>query len=98
MDATPTETLTETAIHTDIAGPIREWLRDNVAGQMALPDDLPLMEQGILTSLQTVNLVLFLEERFGITIEEDEFVEENFASIAAISALVATKLPAGAGA
>lgn len=78
----------------DVAGAIREWLRDNVAGQMELGDDLPLIERGILTSLQTVNLVLFLEERFGITVEEDEFVEENFASISAMVALVRAKLGA----
>jgi len=70
---------------------IREWLRKNVTGDRHMMDDHPLIESGLLTSLQTVGLVVMLEERFGIVIEDDEFDEDNFGSIAAISSLVASK-------
>ena len=75
----------------DVAPEIREWLKQNVTGGREVADDEPLIENGVLTSLQTVELVMFLEERFGIVIEDEEFDEENFGSIEAISDLVASK-------
>ena len=70
---------------------IRGWLQENVTGSREVPDDYPLIENGVLTSLQTVELVMFMEDRFGITIEDEEFSEENFGSIRAIAELVASK-------
>ena len=75
----------------DVAPEIREWLKQNVTGGREVADDEPLIENGVLTSLQTVELVMFLEERFGIVIEDEEVDEENFGSIEAISELVASK-------
>ena len=70
---------------------IRGWLQENVTGSREVPDDYPLIENGVLTSLQTVELVMFLEERFGIMVEDEELDEENFGSINAIADLVANK-------
>jgi len=75
----------------DVAPEIREWLKQNVTGGREVADDELLIENGVLTSLQTVELVMFLEERFGIVVEDEEFDEENFGSIEAISELVASK-------
>jgi methoxymalonate biosynthesis acyl carrier protein len=73
------------------AAEIKGWLRDNVTGGREVPPDEPLIENGVLTSLQTVELVTFLEERFDILVEDEEFDEENFGSVEAIAALVASK-------
>jgi methoxymalonate biosynthesis acyl carrier protein len=70
---------------------IRGWLQENVTGSEDIPDDEPLIEKGYLTSLQTVDLVMFMEDRFGITVEDEELNEENFGSIRAIAELVASK-------
>jgi acyl carrier protein len=70
---------------------IRGWLRENVTGSREVPDDYPLIENGVLTSLQTVELVMFMEDRFGVVIEDEELNEENFESIRAIAGLVASK-------
>ena len=71
---------------------IRGWLRDNVTGGRDIPEDEPIIENGVLTSLQTVELVMFLEDRFGIMVEDEELDEENFGSVNAIAGLVAGKL------
>ncbi|MBA2442029.1 MAG: acyl carrier protein, partial [Rubrobacter sp.] len=42
-------------------------------------------------SLQTVELVMFLEERFGISVEDEELDEENFGTVGSIASLVASK-------
>ena len=73
------------------AAEIQGWLRDNVTGGREVRPDEPLIENGVLTSLQTVELVTFLEERFDIIVEDEEFDEENFGSVEAIASLVASK-------
>ena len=73
------------------AAEIQGWLRENVTGGRDVPDDELLIENGVLTSLQTVELVTFLEERFDIIVEDEEFDEENFGSVEAIASLVASK-------
>ena len=50
---------------------IRKWLRENVTGGRDVSDAEPLIENGVLTSLQTVELVMFMEDRFGIMIEDE---------------------------
>ncbi len=77
---------TETA-----AAAIREWLQENVTGNREISDDEPLIENGVLTSLQTVELVMFMEDRFGIVVEDDELDEENFGSVRSIASLVESK-------
>ena len=71
---------------------IRGWLRDNVTGGRDIPEDESIIENGVLTSLQTVELVMFLEDRFGIMVEDEELDEENFGSVNAIARLVAGKI------
>jgi methoxymalonate biosynthesis acyl carrier protein len=73
------------------AAEIQGWLRENVTGGREVSPDEPLIENGVLTSLQTVELVTFLEERFEIIVEDEEFDEENFGSVEAIAGLVASK-------
>lgn len=75
----------------NVVAEIRGWLQENVTGSREVPDDYPLIENGVLTSLQTVELVMFLEDRFGIVVEDEELDEENFGSINAIADLVANK-------
>jgi methoxymalonate biosynthesis acyl carrier protein len=74
-----------------VAGTVRGWLREHVSGDREVRNDEELISTGLLTSLQTVELVLFLDEHFGIDISDDEFVEENFNTVEAISHLVMSK-------
>jgi acyl carrier protein len=80
------------AISTEsVAAEIQGWLKVNVTGGREVSPDEQLIENGVLTSLQTVELVTFLEERFDIIVEDEEFDEENFGSVEAIAGLVASK-------
>ena len=75
----------------DARSAIRGWLQDNVTGGRDVPDDEPLIDNGVMTSLQTVELVVFLEDAFDIVVEDEEFDEENFGSVDAIATLVESK-------
>ncbi|ACZ39955.1 acyl carrier protein [Sphaerobacter thermophilus] len=74
-----------------VKGPIREWLMANATGGRPVSDDQPLIRDGLLTSLMVVELVMFLEQQFGVVIDDMDVSEENFASIQAIAELVDRK-------
>jgi acyl carrier protein len=56
-----------------------------------LRDDTPLRTSGILDSMATLNLVTFVEETFGITLEAHETGIDHFDRIADIARLVEQK-------
>jgi len=70
---------------------IRGWLQENVTGGRDVTNDEPLIDNGVMTSLQTVELVVFLEDTFGIVVEDEEFDEDNFGSVDSIATLVQSK-------
>ena len=47
-------------------------------------EEQSLMEQGIIDSTGVLELIAFLEERYGITVEDRELLPENLDSIVAI--------------
>ena len=51
----------------------------------------PLITGGILDSIATMKLVLFLEERYGVTLEAHETDPEHLDTIADVARLVAAK-------
>lgn len=57
------------------------------------PDDA-LIEDGILTSLQTVELVMFIEEKYEIEIDPEMVNEENFRTLATVAGIVEDELGA----
>ncbi len=54
----------------------------------ALSESTPLVTGGILDSLASLKLVLFLEETYGITFEAHDLDAEHLDTIAAIANLV----------
>jgi acyl carrier protein len=80
------------AVDTDsTVNEIRAWLKQNVTGGGDLPDDYPLIDKGVLTSLQTVELLMFMEDEYGVTVEDDELNEDNFATVRDIADLISSK-------
>lgn len=51
----------------------------------------PLLEWGILNSMEVLGLVDFLEDTFGIEIGAEDLRPHNLSDIAAIAALVRTR-------
>jgi acyl carrier protein len=56
-----------------------------------LKDDTPLRTSGIVDSLGTLNLVSFVERRFGIEVEAHEASVENFDTVEDLVAFVGQK-------
>ena len=55
-------------------------------------DDTKLLEDGILDSFDIVNLVLEINEEFGINIGVEDVNEDNFETVDSILKLVEDKL------
>lgn len=69
---------------------IRQFLLSAI--QIAnLRDDDNLFESGLVNSLFAVQLMTFLEKKFGIEIGPDDLDIENFKSVSAASAFVIRK-------
>jgi acyl carrier protein len=64
------------------------------------PDELtettPLISGGILDSIATLKLVMFMEEKFEVSFEPHEVDKENLDNLASIVRLLQSKNPAGA--
>jgi len=60
-----------------------------------LTDNTPLISGGILDSIATLQLVMFIEENFGVSFEPHEADKENLDNLTSIVRLLASKKPAG---
>ena len=69
----------------------REIVQDPAV--LPLSNDTSLLKGGILDSLSLLRLVVFLEERFGITMGDADLLPENFASVNAICAYLRAREP-----
>jgi acyl carrier protein len=57
--------------------------------RIAISEKTLLIEEGIIDSMGLLQIVLFLEERAGVRVPDDEVSPENFETIEAIEGLVA---------
>jgi acyl carrier protein len=67
----------------------RELVPD--AALLPLMNETSLLDSGILDSLSLLRLVVFLEERFEITMGDADLLPENFASVNAICAYLRSR-------
>jgi acyl carrier protein len=80
-----------------IAEEIRSFVATEVVVDRSVAFDEDLVDADLLDSAGLVALVGFLEDRFGIVLDdESDLVVENFRTIHTIVALVERKLGAGA--
>jgi acyl carrier protein len=80
-----------TEVATDVRGYIVERFLFGQGGD-TLSDDTSFLETGIVDSTGVLEVVMFLEQRFGIKIKDDELVPDNLDSIAKVASFVVRKL------
>lgn len=75
----------------EVKAAVRAFVRDEIAKDPALEigDEDPLISGGVLTSLDIVTLVAFLETRFGAALDSRAPLREDLDSLEKIAALVA---------
>lgn len=77
-----------TSIRTFIIAEVLEDVDDS-----ELPQDVPLLS-GVLDSFGLMSLLSFLEDRYELTITNDQVIAKNFETIAALAAFVESELVA----
>ena len=73
----------------------RELVQDS--SLLPLSNATSLLETGVLDSLSLLKLVVFVQERFGITMDDVDLVPENFDSVDAICTYLRSRAGEGAG-
>ena len=77
----------------DIKNLVRKFLLDNfvMGGNVDIADDASFMKGHILDSTGFIKLILFIEETFGVKVDDDEMLPENFDSLLNIESYVGRK-------
>lgn len=77
---------------------VQDSLRSYIVAELRFPGtesdltgDLPLLEREILDSMGILQVVTYLEGEYGIEIDDEDLVAENFATIDDIARLVESK-------
>ena len=82
-----------TEAHNTTITHVRQFILEHFPSSLrrSLDDTDPLLESGIIDSLGVLDLVDFIEAKFGVVVADDELVPENFQNIAKIAAYIQNK-------
>ncbi len=70
---------------------VRQYILENLMfsnDPTQLPDDASLLDRGIIDSTGVLEVVMFIEESFGVKVHDGDLLPENFDSVARIADFV----------
>jgi acyl carrier protein len=73
---------------------IKQYVADNFLFSddgYQLSDEASFLEEGIVDSTGVLELIMFVEETFGVAVEDEEILPENFDSVAQLAAYIRRK-------
>jgi acyl carrier protein len=71
---------------------IKEFIADiTFTNPNEIKEDTMLFEEGIFDSMGLLNLISFLEEKYGVQTNDIDLMEENFQNLNAIENYIASK-------
>jgi acyl carrier protein len=73
---------------------IRDFIVENFLfgnTEYSLGDEESFLQKGFIDSTGILEVVSFIEEKFGIKVEDDDLIPENLDSIRRLSAFIARK-------
>jgi len=74
---------------------IRKYIAENILfSNNGYPhsDETSFLENGVVDSMNVLELVMFVEEKFGVKVKDAEIIPENFDSIDCLASFVNIKL------
>lgn len=78
----------------EIKGKLRHYIAKNLLFSndgYQYADDTSFLEEGIVDSMGIMELVMFVEETFGVNVEDNELIPDNFDSVTQLAAYVRRK-------
>jgi acyl carrier protein len=78
---------------TEIKNEVSAYIKSTYLGDPSkIADNTLIFREGYFDSMGFVSLIAFLEEKFGISTNDEDLIEENFESINAIAQFLDKKL------
>lgn len=81
---------------TNVKGDIRRFLEEDPFYQETIhkgfPEEMSLVDAGVMDSIGIFNLIIFLETRFQIKIELEELSDSNFLTLNHLEKFVINKI------
>ncbi len=68
----------------EIGAKLKDYLKKEILHDESYPmaDDEPLISSGLIDSFSLVDIALFVEETFGVRIDDNELTADNFDTVA----------------
>jgi acyl carrier protein len=73
---------------TIITEDIKKYIEKNIISSDVKIDASTNLRQAGIDSFSTVEIILFIERRFGVVIPDDQLIPDNFKTLQALSATV----------
>lgn len=73
---------------------LRKFIHENFLygeSSMVLHDDTSFLETGIIDSTGVLELISFVQKKYGISVNDEELLPENFDSIARLATYIEKK-------
>lgn len=73
-----------------VAAEVKDYIRTDLLGEpeAELALDAPLLEWGLLNSLNISRLIVFVNDRYGVEVPPEQVVGRNFQNIGAVADMV----------
>jgi acyl carrier protein len=74
---------------------LKKFITENflpLSGLNVIKDSDSFMEKGVIDSTGVLELIAFVEDRFGIKVEDEEIIPDNLDSLASLTAYLDRKL------
>ncbi len=76
-----------------IIAEIKKYIEKNILAEAVQIDANTNLKQAGIDSFSTVEIILFIERRFGVSIPDEKLVPDNFKTIQALAATVVELMP-----
>jgi len=84
----------------EIEAQIRKYVAQNLLfsdNGFEYDDDDSFLQEGIVDSVGVLELVLFVEETFGVTVDDQEITPDNFDSVNKLARYIRSKMQGAGG-
>ena len=76
-----------------IIAEIKKYIEKNILSQAVQIDATTNLKQAGIDSFSTVEIILFIERKFGVSIPDEKLIPDNFKTLKALAATVEELMP-----
>jgi acyl carrier protein len=73
---------------------IKKYIQKNILAETVQIDAATNLKQAGIDSFSTVEIILFIERKFGVSIPDEKLLPENFKTLQSLAATVQGLMPA----